>query len=550
MQAPSWRLCCFTARKIKMINMKANRSSCNSRSSRKPAMSAAWSEPDWSVYEDRRGDLPPFPIEVFTSPWQDLLKRASLGAGVLVDHVAVPLLGVGSSLIGTARRVQASTSWTVPMTLWTGLVAASGDGKTPGLNVSRRALDRIEEDSADTVSRSRHDHETRRQMAKEARQRWEKQRKEALAANPPQQAPPFPSDVHDPGNFIYPRLYTTDASVPSLSPLLIARPRGIMLIRDELSGHFARMATWQGIDRAFWLEAWDGNRHVVQRVRQEASWDIPHLLVGVIGGFQPDKVARAFAGDEDGMYARFLFGYPTSPDYRPLSNEANEVEPELYRALKALIQLPSENADGQFTAQNIHLSDAALARFEEFRRYIAQTKRQWDGREQQWLVKGETQVLRLAGTLAYLAWAIALAAPGTGIAGITSALEPNSIDEQAMVSAIRLWQDYFWPHARAVLRQIGLSQRHANARRALRWIKANDQTEVSLEDIRREALGQSLDAQQTRDLLNGLVKTGWLHEDVTPTKGRPLHRWHVNPRLNGTAGTAGTAERSNTNAAA
>jgi hypothetical protein len=119
----------------------------------------------------------------------------------------------------------------------------------------------------------------------------------------------------------------------------------------------------------------------------------------------------------------------------------------------------------------------------------------------------------------------------------------------SLVSAIRLWQDYFW-HARAVLRQIGLSQRHANARRALRWIKANDKTKVSLEDIRREALGQSLDAQQTRDLLNGLVKTGRLHEDVTPTKGRPLHRWHVNPRLNGTAGTAGTAERMSNNAAA
>jgi hypothetical protein len=91
-------------------------------------------------------------------------------------------------------------------------------------------------------------------------------------------------------------------------------------------------------------------------------------------------------------------------------------------------------------------------------------------------------------TLAYLTWAIALATPAsTGIASITGSLEPSSIDEQAMVSAIRLWQDYFWPHARAVLRQIGLSQRHANARRALRWIKANNKTKVSGEEIRREA---------------------------------------------------------------
>ena len=450
---------------------------------------------------------------------------------MLVDHVAVPLLGVASSLIGTARRVQASTSWTVPMTLWTAVVAASGDGKTPGLNVTRRILDQIEKDNADAIIAARQAHETRRQIASEARKQWQEQRKAALKANTPGDAPPFPPNAHDPGNFIDPRLYSTDPSIPALSPLLIARPRGVMLIRDELSGHFARMATFQGNDRAFWLETWDGNRHVVERVRRRASWDIPYLLIGVIGGFQPDKVARAFAGDEDGMYARFLFCYPSSPPYSPLTNEAKEVELELYHALLALIQLPSENPDGKFTPRYVSLSDAALAKFEEFRRYLHQTKRQWDGRESQWFAKGEAQVLRLAGTLAYMAWAISLATPSSGVAGISGSLEPNSIDEQAMVSAIRLQREYFWPSARAVLRQIGLSPRHANTRRVLRWIKASDKTEISLEDIRRDALAQSLDAEQTRDLLAGLVKTGWLREEVTNTGGRSLRRWHVNPKL-------------------
>jgi Protein of unknown function (DUF3987) len=516
----------------------------SSRSSRKSAAApVVWPEPDWSVYEDRRGELPLFPVEVFPPRWPELLSRASEGAGVVVDHVAVPLLGIASSLIGTARRVQASQSWSTPMTLWTSVVAASGDGKTPGLNVSRRPLDQIEKDNAEAIGQSRLDHETRQQMARETRKQWQEQRRAALKANPPQEPPPFPPEAIEPENFIYPRLYATDPTVPSLSPLLVARERGIMLIRDELSGHFARMTKWPGTERAFWLEAWDGNRHVVERVHENRDYDIPYLLVGVIGGLQPDKVSRAFAGDEDGMYARFLFGYPTSPAYRPLTNKANEVEPELYGALKALIQLPSENPDGEFLPRNISLSDAALIKFEEFRHYLHETKRQWEGREAQWFAKGETQVLRLAGTLTYLNWAISLAAPTTGIAAINAALEPNAIGEQAMGNAILLWRDYFWPHARAVLRQIGLSQRHANIRRVLRWIRANGKTEVSLEDIRRDALSQSLDAQQTRELLNGLVKTGWLHAIVEKTSGRPRRRWCVNPALQLGAGTAETPER-------
>lgn len=90
-----------------------------------------WDDPDWSIFDDRRGSLPEFPLDVFSPPWQEYLKRAAHGAGVRVEHVAVPLLGVASSLIGTARRIRASRSWSEPMTLWTCIVAASGDRKTP-----------------------------------------------------------------------------------------------------------------------------------------------------------------------------------------------------------------------------------------------------------------------------------------------------------------------------------------------------------------------------------------------------------------------------------
>jgi hypothetical protein len=121
--------------------------------------------------------------------------------------------------------------------------------------------------------------------------------------------------------------------------------------------------------------------------------------------------------------------------------------------------------------------------------------------------------------------------------------EPERIELEIVEAAIRLVRDYFWPHSRAALRQIGLNERHANTRRVLRWIKALGKHEVSREEIRRDALGQILDADETQHLLDGLVKAGWLRPTSIDTPGRRRRRWQVNPRLHGTAETAESAER-------
>src|SRR5262249_10366944 len=129
-------------------------------------------------------------------------------------------------------------------------------------------------------------------------------------------------------------------------------------------------------------------------------------------------------------------------------------------------------------------------------------------------------------------WAITLGSPSAnGIDVITAKLEPRVIDLQFMRDAIRLWRDFFWPHARAAMRQIGLSDRHRNARRVLRWIIAHNKREIAGHEIRQNALAKSLDAEQTQDLLNSLERAGWLKAETIKTSGRPKLRWTVNSQL-------------------
>ena len=85
------------------------------------AETGTWEEPDWALLDDRRGELPDFPVEALPASLRGWLLRAARGAGVTPGHVAVPLLGIASSLIGTARRVRACRSWSEPLTMWVAL---------------------------------------------------------------------------------------------------------------------------------------------------------------------------------------------------------------------------------------------------------------------------------------------------------------------------------------------------------------------------------------------------------------------------------------------
>jgi hypothetical protein len=413
--------------------------------------------------------------------------------------------------------------------MWMAVIGFSGTGKTPGLDVTRRALSLIERGRKQKIAELQREHETRAQKAKAEKKKWEKAVADAVDASLP--APPKPASATEPGPFVAPRLCLSDGTIERIAVLLEVRPQGMAFVADELARLFLNMNRYSnGQDNEFWLETFNGKNFVVER-QGRPPVVLDYLLVGVIGGLQPDKVARAFEGDEDGMYARFYFAWPEEPAHMPLSNEVSEIEPEIQNALTRIVDLPA-GEDGVFAPRTVDLSPEGLSAFETFRTFLAQLKQELDGREREWAAKGATHVLRLSGTLAYLDWAM------------LGGAEPQSIAEQYVEAAVQLWREYFWPHSRAALRQIGLTEKHSNARRALCWIQTNRKPEVSLLDIRREALGRRLDAEHTRGLLDGLVRAGWLKLVTTKTDGRAIHRWQVNPLLFSGAPTPERLERS------
>jgi hypothetical protein len=479
----------------------------------------SWAEPDASVIDDRRGDLPELPIDTVPPSWRNWLQRSAHGAGVTEAHVFVPLLAISSSLIGTARRVQASRSWSEPMTMWTAIVGFSGSGKTPGIDVTKRALGEVQKLKVSAIAALERGHNAKREEAKIAKKKWSDAVEDAVANGLP--APPMPENAVDVPAFTPPRLFVSDATVERLAVMLQSRPSGALYVADELAGLFLNMGRYSGgSDKEFWLEAWNAKPYVVERMGRPAV-NLDHLLIGVTGGLQPDKLQKSFGVEGDGMYARVLFAWPAEPKYRPLTNDVAEIEPEIVNVLLRLLDLSPLGED--LIVRAVALSTDAVAEFEQFRQFLHHHKHGLDGREREWWSKGEAHVLRLAGTLTYLEWA-----RGNGA-------EPSEIPAENMTRSIRLFRDYLWSHARASLRQIGLSEKHAIERRILRWIKANKLPgeEISAMDIRREALSQSLDEAAVYDVVARLEASCWLRQLPLEKAGagRPRKRWEANPLL-------------------
>ena len=121
-----------------------------------------------------------------------------------------------------------------------------------------------------------------------------------------------------------------------------------------------------------------------------------------------------------------------------------------------------------------------------------------------WLGKGRGTVARLAAVLALLDWTANRPA---------NAPPPTVITAQHLHAAWELWERYYRPHAQAVFDRAGPSDaRPQGCRQVIGWIRAHGATEISREDVRREALSQRVNAAGADEVIAALEEAGVLRE--------------------------------------
>jgi hypothetical protein len=110
--------------------------------------------------------------------------------------------------------------------------------------------------------------------------------------------------------------FVADVTTERLGAILDANPRGVLQVRDELTGWVLAMDQYRGgkgADRPFYQSAWSGEPLKVDRKQDQGEpLLVPHPYLSVVGGIPPGKLGVIDAGNdgEDGFVHRLLFAFP------------------------------------------------------------------------------------------------------------------------------------------------------------------------------------------------------------------------------------------------
>jgi hypothetical protein len=238
--------------------------------------------------------VPPFPLEIFPPLVARYLADGAETVGCPVDLIAVPFLSYAAAALGRQRRLAIKRRWIRKATLWTGVVATSGSGKSPADGYARAPLDILQTDADERYAEQFTAY--KRELAQ-----WK-------AADPATRG-------DEPSPPLYAHWYTTDPTVESLAPMLQVNP-GVAASFDELVAWARGCNAYKkgGNDRQKYLEIWNGRPLKVDR-RTQGVLFVPDPVCCLVGGIQPERLPELTreASVHDGLLPRFLWTYPDIP---------------------------------------------------------------------------------------------------------------------------------------------------------------------------------------------------------------------------------------------
>ena len=281
-------------------------------------------------------DAPPFPVDALPAPCRRFVHEAAESIGCQADLVAVPVLSLLSAGVGNSRRVEIKRGWRESATLFTAVVKAPGEKKTPA---AKAALSPLWKKQVDLKRQYRE----KRKAYEEQLRRWESDKK--VAAKEGEVAPPQPEEP------VMGRVVVDDTTIEALAGILESNPRGVLVARDELAGWVRAMDQYKsgkGADRQNWLSLWSNAPISVDRKSNSEPIIVESPWVSVTGSIQPDILPELSDSREDGLLDRFLFANP-EPYHVPLS--AKEIsataENELRALYERLARLQMPESDGE-----------------------------------------------------------------------------------------------------------------------------------------------------------------------------------------------------------
>jgi len=458
------------------------------------------------------------------------------------EFIAAAVLVALGSIIGArcAIKPKARDSWLIVPNLWGGIVGDPSAKKSPAWGVALKPLDRLTARAMEEHRAALADYEIANVVFDAQKDAIEGRIKEA--SRKPGKGDPVViarelrrHGEQAPDAPVLRRYKTNDATVEKLGELLRDNPTGLLVLRDELVG---LLATWdregrEG-ERAFFLEAWNGDQSFDTDRIGRGHISISNLCVSIFGGIQPDKLTvyleqAAHALANDGMLQRFqMLVYPDPRRWewrdRAPNKAARDAVDAIFDILAHLdpVTWGAAPADESVKFPYFSFDDAAQAIFIEWSEDLHRNRltREDEPIVRQHLAKFDKLFPALALTLHLVECAF------DGVCGPVS-----------RVSALRAaaWCEFLESHARrcyGLLKDDGLRAAQALAGKLERGALEDGFT---LRDVRRHQWRNLTADDAIQAALDWLEDENWLRGESSggtgPGSGRRTMRYRINPAI-------------------
>ena len=442
-----------------------------------PEGTCGWPAIDGAFLSDQNAAVPGFPLDALPAPWRAWITDTATSVNVPTDYVAQAVLAAVAGLCGAGVWVRVSPVWSDPLSLWLAVVGAPSSGKSPALASVRRLLRVLESEGTRPGTRPV---------------------SETVAPDLPGDLPDHLPDDLPNWRKRRPLRIVAGGSLEAVLDASRANGRGVILWRDEPEGCFAPLLAGGAVR------------------------ELDPFPVTILGALEPERLAGTVQRRQATVAARFLYALPAPPPFQPLAERKRARDDDAVALLRAIFGKAGTMGD----PLHVHVDDEGLAALDCFLGNLHADVREAQGLEAAWLGKGRGVVPRLAGVLHLLDWsARQLSDPSA---------ELLDIGRDVMERAIAVWSGYYRQHAKAFFDHAAPSDLEARARRVVRWLSSCGPGEVSREDVRRTALGQTVTASEADRVLARLTEAGVLRPIAVKQpaqRGRPALRWAVNPAL-------------------
>lgn len=337
----------------------------------------------------------PFPTDALPKAAADLVRAGADSLQVDPGMLGPLVLATMASAVGNSRTIALHASWHEPAIIWAVVVAPSGSGKSPALELVTRPAERRDAEALREHKEAMKEHAAALALHEKAMRGWERgSGKGNLTATPPA-APEAP---------VCERFVTSDVTFEALAAMLAASPRGMLLACDELAAwlNFGRYSANGGraaSEAARWLPMHRAQPLKVDR-KTAPPIRVERAALIVSGLVQPGVLAAALTGTDfdSGLVARLLLSMPPIPTRRW---QPGGIPPMVERRYNAMVETLyalelDEDPHGTAVPRALSLDDQARQLWANFYNSLNADMAGQDERARAMMAKIECAAARLA----------------------------------------------------------------------------------------------------------------------------------------------------------